>query len=73
MGCVSKNAQAGLSKDQEETVCQKEFKNLRLAAFQDKLVYHQVNKKHFIKELSIFNRESPLWAAECNNNQQAVL
>ena len=33
MGCVHQHANSGLSKEQEETVCAKEFKNLRLAAF----------------------------------------
>jgi hypothetical protein len=32
-------------------VCEKEFKELRLAAFKDELIYHNVNRRHFMPEI----------------------
>ena len=36
---------------QQEKVCAKEFKDLRIAAMSRKLDYSEVNKRHFIREL----------------------
>ncbi len=41
-----------------ETVCKKEFKALRLSAFRDELLYHNVNKRFFMNELSFKKNES---------------
>eukprot|EP00347_Sterkiella_histriomuscorum_P018801 403344123 len=58
MGCVNQHANAGLSQYEEERRCEREFKKVRLAAFDRELLYHSVNKKHFVKELAMFNNES---------------
>ena len=55
--CVEKNA--GTPADKQDTVCAKEFKNLRLQAFKDELLYHNVNKRFFMKELAFKAGESP--------------
>ena len=42
-----------------DTVCAREFKELRLAAFKDELLYHNVNKRFFMNELAFKNQVSP--------------
>ena len=50
MQCVERNA--GLTDvAQQQRACQKEFSNLRLAAFNNKLMYSEVNKRFFMREL----------------------
>ena len=44
MTCVAKNASKGLTPQQEERVCEKEYKRMRLSAFENQLLYQQVNK-----------------------------
>ncbi|TNV75393.1 hypothetical protein FGO68_gene17542 [Halteria grandinella] len=56
--CVEKNAGKSLSESQQERVCATEYKQLRLAAFNGELFYHNVNKKAFLNELALFNGES---------------
>lgn len=41
-----------------EAVCKKEFKELRLSAFRDELLYHNVNKRFFMNELAFKQNES---------------
>ena len=55
--CVEKHAGSPL--DKQDSVCAKEFKNLRLQAFKDELLYHNVNKRFFMKELAFKAGESP--------------
>lgn len=55
--CVEKHA--GTPVDRQDSVCAKEFKNLRLQAFKDELLYHNVNKRFFMKELAFKAGESP--------------
>lgn len=47
MTCVDKNAAQDLTEAQMERVCAKEFKSLRMRAFENQLLYHNVNKKFF--------------------------
>ena len=54
--CVEKNAEA--SEAQQEKLCVREYKQLRLSAFNNQLFYHNVNKKAFMNELALFNGES---------------
>lgn len=54
MKCAERNA---LSED--PAVCHKEFKQLRLSAFKEDLLYHNVNKRHFMNELMSKRNESP--------------
>ena len=54
MQCVEKNLHVTDAAAQER-VCANEFKNLRLAAFQNKLLYSEVNKKHFMREIQYKN------------------
>jgi hypothetical protein len=42
-----------------ERACGKEYKTLRMAAFNNELFYHNVNKKFFQNELALFNNETP--------------
>ena len=56
MSCVEKNA--GTS--EPERVCAKEFKKLRMQAFDNQLFYHNVNKRMFTTELALFKHETPL-------------
>ena len=50
MTCVEKNS--GVSDAVEQgKVCVKEFRNLRLAAFNSKLLYSEVNRRWFMTEL----------------------
>ena len=50
MGCAEQNA--NVPESQYETVCAKEFKALRMAAFKEQLLYHQVTKKFFLDEIT---------------------
>lgn len=53
--CAERNANAA----DGSRVCQKEFKELRLAAFDGKLSYPQVNQKWFMQELAYKSNMSP--------------
>lgn len=57
MACADKHA--ATEAHQRETVCAKEFKELRLAAFKDELLYHNVNRRFFMNELAGKKLESP--------------
>ena len=46
LSCVEKNISA--TGDEQKTVCAKEYKNLRLSAFKNQLMYHFVNKRFFM-------------------------
>jgi len=48
LGCVERNAPKGLSEGDQNRVCGKEFKNLRSAAFDNELLYHNMNKRFFM-------------------------
>ena len=50
MKCVEKNIGVTDPAEQER-VCSAEFKNLRLAALNNKLFYSEVNKRWFMREL----------------------
>ena len=57
--CVDRNASKDLSEAQQEKVCAKEFKAVRLHGFDNQLLYHNVNKKFFGYELSVHRHEAP--------------
>jgi hypothetical protein len=59
MSCVEKHSGKELTDAQMDSVCATEFKKLRLRAFENQLMYHNVNKKFFMKELALFKNESP--------------
>lgn len=59
MSCVEKNADKNLTAAQQDRVCAKEFKKLRLQAFDNQLFYHNVNKRQFHHELALFKHEAP--------------
>ena len=60
LSCVEKNAELVQGNEsQMEKVCAKEFRSLRLCAFDSELMYHNVNKRFFVDELSIKRHESP--------------
>ena len=58
MSCVDRNADVPAEK--RATVCAKEYKQLRLAAFDDKLLYHHMNWRFFTSELAIKNGETAI-------------
>ena len=58
LDCVERNIERDLTAAQQEQVCAKEYKQLRLRAFNTQLMYHNVNKKYFQKELSLFKHEA---------------
>jgi hypothetical protein len=61
LSCVDKNAsKEELSESQQEKVCGKEFKALRLHGFDNQLMYHNVNKRYFGYELAIRKHEAPI-------------
>lgn len=57
--CVQKNADKELSEKEMDKVCAKEYKEMRLQAFNNKVFYHEVNKKHFMNELALYKHETP--------------
>ena len=50
MKCVEKNAWREDVESQQQ-VCAKEFRNMRLAAYNNKLLYSEVNRRFFMIEL----------------------
>lgn len=58
MNCVERNIERDLTAAQQEQVCANEYKQLRLKTFDGQLLYHNVNKKFFQKELSLFRHET---------------
>ena len=58
MACVEKNAAVAANK--RDSVCAKEYKTLRLAAFNEQLMYQHMNERFFVNELSMKNHESPM-------------
>jgi hypothetical protein len=54
MKCAERNANS-----EDPAVCAKEFKQLRLSAFKEELLYHNVNKRHFMNEIMSKKNESP--------------
>ena len=59
LNCVDKNASKELSEAQQEKVCAREFKAVRMHGFDNQLLYHNVNKKFFGYEISVQRHEAP--------------
>ena len=57
MKCVEKNAHV-TDPQVQNRVCAKEFKNLRLSALDNKMSYHEVNRRWFMRELEHHKRFS---------------
>lgn len=58
--CVEKHAGHDHSDEKMNQVCSKEFKNMRLSAFKNELLYHNVNKRFYMDLLSYKRHESPM-------------
>ena len=57
VACVEKNVnKPGVD---ESTVCAKEFKAMRLSAFKNELLYHNVNKRFYMDLISYKRHEAP--------------
>jgi hypothetical protein len=56
MTCVEKN----VGTSEPDRVCAKEFKKLRMQAFDNQLFYHNINKRMFTSELAYLKHENPL-------------
>ena len=59
LGCVDKNSSKQLTEDQQNAVCSKEFKNMRLAAFKNELLYHNINKRFYMDLIQFKRHEAP--------------
>jgi hypothetical protein len=57
ISCVESNASK--SEDEQKTACQKEFKAMRLTAFKNELLYHNVNKRFYMDLIQYKRHESP--------------
>ena len=57
--CVENNASKSLSPEQQNEVCSKEMKQIRIAAFKKELLYHNVNKRFFMNLISMKRHEAP--------------
>ena len=59
LSCVEKHSGKGLTEGEQEKVCGKEFKQMRLHAFNNQLFYHNVGKSQFQYELALQKHETP--------------
>ena len=60
MECVEHNQEAVAANPAlADKVCAKEFKSMQMSAFNDELLFHQINKRFFMAQLAYKNRESP--------------
>ena len=59
IACVEKNADKATTVEQQRKACGKEFKKMRLAAFSNELMYHQVNKRFYMDLIMNKNNISP--------------
>ena len=57
IACVEKNVNK--QSVDEATVCAKEFKAMRLTAFKNELLYHNVNKRFYMDLISYQRHEAP--------------
>ena len=60
LSCVEKNSSKPMTEDQQNAVCSKEFKNMRLAAFKNELLYHNINKRFYMGLIQWKRHEGPL-------------
>ena len=59
LACVESNASKDLTPEQENKVCAKEFKKMRLSAFNNELLYHNINKRFYMDLISMKRHEAP--------------
>ena len=59
MACAEQHSASPEASPAAAAPCEKEFKALRLAAFRDELLYHHVNRRHFMNEIMSKRNESP--------------
>ena len=59
IGCVEKNADKGLSEDEQNKVCSQEMNGLRLKAFRHELLYHNMNKRFYMDLIQMKRGEAP--------------
>tara|TARA_B110001450_G_C17444984_1_gene409519 strand:- start:67 stop:540 length:474 start_codon:yes stop_codon:yes gene_type:complete len=57
ISCVERNV--GKDGVDEKTVCAKEFKAMRLTAFKNELLYHNVNKRFYMDLITYKRHEAP--------------
>ena len=58
ISCVEQNV--GKEGVDESTVCAKEFKAMRLTAFKNELLYHNVNKRFYMDLIQYKRHEAPI-------------
>ena len=46
MRCVARNAKPGITEQEAEALCGREWRGLKIASINDQLRYHNVNAKH---------------------------
>ena len=59
ISCVEKNASKNLSEEQQDSVCKTQIKEMRLAAFNNELLFHNVNKRLYMDLLMNARGEAP--------------
>lgn len=57
ISCVETHANS--SEEEQKTVCNKEFKAMRLTAFNNEILYHQINKRFYMDLISYKRHEAP--------------
>jgi len=58
LSCVERNQ--GADESQQETVCKKEMKDVRMAAFKNELLYHNMNKRFYMDLIQVKRNEAPI-------------
>ena len=59
ISCVERHSDKDLSVNEQNTVCSKEMKNVRLSAFNHELLYHNVNKRFYMDLIQMKRGEAP--------------
>ena len=48
ISCVERNSTKPLNTDEQNMVCSNEMKRVRMAAFKNELLYHNINKRFYM-------------------------
>ena len=59
ISCVERNAERNLSEAEQDAVCQNEIREMRLAAFNNELLFHNVNKRLYMDLIVNRRGETP--------------
>ena len=59
LSCVERNVAKNLTPEEESAACKQEFKKMRLTAFNNELLYHNVNKRFYMDLIQYKRHEAP--------------